>query len=34
MKKKTTDMRYQVESFELVGEPEPKFWVFPDAGCC
>ncbi len=34
-----TDEEWEAaESFELVvdqfTEPEPKFWVFPDAGCC
>lgn len=30
-----TDEEWEsAESFELAGEPEPKFWVFPDAGCC
>lgn len=23
-----------VESFDLIGNIEPKFWVMPDAGCC
>jgi hypothetical protein len=30
-----TDLEWEsVESFELIGNPEPKFWVMPDAGCC
>jgi hypothetical protein len=24
----------KVESFDLAGNPEPKFWVMEDAGCC
>lgn len=23
-----------VENFDLIGNPEPKYWVMPDAGCC
>ena len=30
-----TDEEWQnVESFALVDNVEPKFWVMPDAGCC
>lgn len=30
-----TDKEWEdVESFDLAGDVEPKFWVMPDAGCC
>lgn len=23
-----------VEIYQITGNPEPKYWVMPDAGCC
>jgi hypothetical protein len=30
----TEDEWMNVEQYDLLGNPEPKFWVMEDSGCC